>query len=333
MENGIRLGTMFRRGALMLVLFAGLGYLAIQLVPGASDRLASASAGWIAVCIVVELVACAGFAACFTACFSYPPHPVPRERTSEIALGELAAFAVVPTGLAAPLLRFWALGRGGMPIREIGVRSVVHAVLLNVPYLGAALVLGAWAVSDAGSGDASAAVALAPFAIVAAAFVIAGLLLLAGRRGRRIEPTTRSRRFMRELATILPDGLRAIPDRARRPAAMGGAAVYWACDCAVLWLAFQAIDAPQSVWIVALAYMLGQLGTWLPLPGGVGGVEPLMAGVLHTSGVNLGASAAAIVIYRAVSLGLQAAVGAAAVGLLVPAVRAEAATRSGRQGS
>ena len=71
----------------------------------------------------------------------------------------------------------------------------------------------------------------------------------------------------------------------------------------------------------------------MPLPGGVGGVEPLMAGVFQTSGVGLDVSAAAIVIYRAVSLGLQAAVGAAALGLLVPAVREEAATRSGQQGS
>ena len=331
--NDISFGQMFRRGALMLVLFAGLGYLAVQLVPGSGDRLKSADPGWIALCIMLELVACAGFAACFTACFSYRPYEVRHDRTSEVALGELAAFAVVPTGLAAPLLRFWALGRGGMPIREIAVRSVVHSVLLNVPYLATALLLGAWAFSDVGSGDARTAVALAPFAIVLAALAIAGLILLAGRRGRNIDPTTRVRRFMRELSTILPDGLRAIPDRARKPASMGGAAVYWGLDCAVLYFAFRAIDAPQPVSIVALAYMLGQLGTWLPLPGGVGGVEPLMAGVFQTSGVGLDVSAAAIVIYRAVSLGLQAAVGAAAVGLLVPAVRAEAATRSDRQGS
>jgi uncharacterized membrane protein YbhN (UPF0104 family) len=287
------------------------------------------------VCIVLELVACAGFAACFTACFSYAPYVFRRDRTSEVALGELAAFAVVPTGLAAPLLRFWALSRGehGMPYREIGVRSVVHAVLLNVPYLATALLLGAWAASDVGRGDAKTAVALAPFAIVLGSLALAGLILLAGRRGRHVQPTTRVRRFMLELATILPDGLHATPARARKPAAMGGAAIFWGCDCAVLWFAFQAIDAPQPVSIVALAYMLGQLGTWLPLPGGVGGVEPLMAGVFQTSGIHLGVSAAAIVIYRAVSLGLQAAVGAAALGLLVPAVREEAATRSGRQGS
>jgi uncharacterized membrane protein YbhN (UPF0104 family) len=49
-----------------------------------------------------------------------------------------------------------------------------------------------------------------------------------------------------------------------------------------------------------------------------------MAGVLSSSGVDLGTATAAIIIYRAVALGLQAAVGAVAVGLLIPSVRAEA---------
>jgi uncharacterized membrane protein YbhN (UPF0104 family) len=73
-------------------------------------------------------------------------------------------------------------------------------------------------------------------------------------------------------------------------------------------------SAPLGV--VVLAYMLGQLGNALPLPGGVGGVEPLMLGVLTASGVNLGLAAAAIVLYRFVSLGIQAVAGAIAVATL-----------------
>jgi hypothetical protein len=129
---------------------------------------------------------------------------------------------------------------------------------------------------------------------------------------------------MRELATIVPEGLREIPGRARNPWAIGGGALYWGCDCAVMWAAFQAIGASPNIGVVGLAYMLGQLGTTLPLPGGVGGVEPIMAGVLTSSGVGLDVATAAIIIYRAVALGLQSAVGAVAIGLLIPSVRAEA---------
>src|ERR1700704_4720466 len=126
------------RAAVGLILFLGLGYLAVHLVPGSGGRLASASAGWLAVGVALELAACAGFAACWWACFSYLPYDVSRARSAEIALGELAAFAVVPTGVAAPVIRIWALRRGGMPFRTIVVRSLVHGPLLNVPYVAAA---------------------------------------------------------------------------------------------------------------------------------------------------------------------------------------------------
>jgi uncharacterized membrane protein YbhN (UPF0104 family) len=231
----------------------------------------------------------------------------------------------VPTGVAAPLLRFWVLRQGGMPLRTIAVRSVVHGPLLNVPYVAAAVVLGAGVLIGAGPGDAPVAVALAPIGVVLVAVALAWALTRAGRRARNRRPDAQGwRRLAGELATIVPDGLREIPGRARHPAALGGATLYWACDCAVLWAGFHAIGSSPSVGVVALAYMLGQLGTTLPLPGGVGGVEPVMLGVLTASGVGAGPGAAAIVVYRAVSLGLQAALGALAVGLLIPAVRAEA---------
>ena len=312
------------RGARSLgALFVALVFLAVQLVPGADERLAEASPGWIALGVALELVAFAGFAACFAATFSYDPHRVPPSRSAQVAIGELAAFAVVPGGVAAPLIRFWALHRGGMPLRTIGVRSVVHAPLLNVPYVAAALVLGIGVATGVAPGDAPLWLALAPIGVICASVLIAALVTLAA-RSRRLHGAERGwRRVVRELATIVPDGLREIPARARHPGSIGGAAVWWAGDCAVLWAAFQAIGASPPVAVIALAYMLGLLGSAIPLPGGVGGVEPLMAAVLTASGVGLGTATAAIVVYRAIALGLQAAAGAVAVGLLIPSVREE----------
>lgn len=313
------------RALLVAALFAALAWVGVKLVPGAGERLSHAGPGWLAACIALELVACAGFAVAFAACFSYAPYRVPGSRSAQIALGELAAFAVVPTGAAAPLLRFWALRRGdGMPLRTIAVRSVVHGPLLNVPYVAAALVLGAGVALGVAPGKASLVLALAPIAVVLVAVALAALLVVAGRRSKRLEGREGWRGLARELATIVPDGLHEIPGRARHPGAIGGATLYWGFDCAVLWAAFEAVGASPNVGVVALAYMLGQLGTALPLPGGVGGVEPLMLGVLTSSGVDEGVGAAAIVVYRAVALGLQSALGAAAIGLLVPAVRAQA---------
>ena len=70
--------------------------------------------------------------------------------------------------------------------------------------------------------------------------------------------------------------------------------------------------------MIVLGYMLGQLGNALPLPGGVGGVEPVMLGVLTASGVGAAVGAAAIVCYRAIALGVQSALGAIAFATLAP---------------
>jgi hypothetical protein len=45
---------------------------------------------------------------------------------------------------------------------------------------------------------------------------------------------------------------------------------------------------------------------------------------MTASGIGAGVGAAAIIVYRAVALGIQSAAGAVAVGLLIPAVRSEA---------
>jgi uncharacterized membrane protein YbhN (UPF0104 family) len=96
---------------------------------------------------------------------------------------------------------------------------------------------------------------------------------------------------------------------------------YWAGDCAVLIVAFHGAHGSAPIGVIVLAYMLGQLGNALPLPGGVGGVEPIMLGVLTASGINVGLGGAAIILYRFVSLGIQATGGAIAVATLTAALR------------
>jgi putative heme transporter len=118
----------------------------------------------------------------------------------------------------------------------------------------------------------------------------------------------------------VPDGVREVPALVRDPRAVLGAVGFWAGDCAVLWAAFHAVGAAPDVGVVVLGYMLGQLGNALPLPGGVGGVEPVMLGVLTASGVGAAEGAAAIVCYRAIALGVQATLGAVAVGMLAPEI-------------
>ena len=308
------------RVAVVAGLFAAVVVLVAQLVPGAERRLADALPGWLAIAVGAELVACAGYALLFHAVFSRPPHTLPAVRSAQIAVGELAGYAIVPTGLGGPALRFWALRRGGMPWRPIAVRSVAHAPLLNVPYLLAAVALGVGVAVRVGPGHAPLLVALAPAGIVCVV-LLAALAVTAGARSRLV---ARRGAKLRDALRVVPDGMRELPPLARRPATLGGAFAYWAGDCAALLAAFHACGGDPAVAVVVLAYMLGQLGNLLPLPGGIGGVEPLMLGVFAASGVPTGLGAAAIVCYRAIALGIQGVLGTAAAVALAHELRATA---------
>src|SRR5215212_8047714 len=141
--------------AVGLVALLGVVVLAIDLlVPGAGARIADADPAWLAVAVALEALALAGYVALFHAVFSRPPHRLRVRRSAEIALGELAGFALVPAGAGGPAVRFWALRGGGMPWPAIGARSVTYAVLFNVPYLAAALVFGVGVVSGVVPGHA-----------------------------------------------------------------------------------------------------------------------------------------------------------------------------------
>jgi uncharacterized membrane protein YbhN (UPF0104 family) len=300
--------------ALVAIVIAGL-------VPGSEARLEHVGAGWIALAVVLELGACAAYAVLFHAVFSQGRYRLGRIRATQIAFGELGGFVVSPTGAAGPALRIWALLRGGMPFRVVMSRSVTHFAIFQIPYVVVAILLGAGVVLGLGVGHARTALALAPIALV---IVVLALALAAGRvAGRPARSTARWRRIGREVVEAIPEGVRETPARLHEPRPLPASIGYWVGDCGVLIVAVHAVGGSAPVAVIALAYMLGLLGNALPLPGGVGGVEPAMLGVLTSSGVDLAVGAAAVVLYRFVSLGLQAALGVVAVATLIPSLQRE----------
>src|SRR4051794_33408428 len=270
-----------------LALFGLLGavLLAVDLlVPGAGKRLADADPAWLAVGIAFEGLALAGDAVFFHAGFSRRPYRLTRRRSTEIALGELAGFALLPGGVGGPALRFWSLRGGGMPWVVIGARCVVHAVLFNIPYLGAALVFGLGVVAGVLPGSAPTLVALAPLALIVGSVALV-LLVVATRRMRWLRGERRWQRLTREVLAVVPAGLRALPWHLRHPLALAGSFAWWTFDCAVLWATFQACGGDPAFAVVVLGYMLGQLGNGLPPPRGVGGGgPPLLRGFLPAGG-------------------------------------------------
>jgi putative heme transporter len=311
------------QAAVFAVLLGAVALLIAGLVPGSGQRLRHADVAWIVVEVTLELMARLAYAALFHGVFAGRGHRLGYIRSAQIAIGELGAFVVVPTGAGGPALRIWALSRSGMPFRTQMVRSVVHAAIFNLPYILAAILLGTSVALGVGPGHAPLAVALAPLAVV---LVTVSIAVVAALFARRLggEPHGRWQRVGRDVVQAIPDGVRELPARLREPSLLLAATAYWAGDCGVLAVAFHAAHGSAPIGVVVLAYMLGQLGNALPLPGGVGGVEPIMLGVLTASGVNLGLGAAAIILYRFVSLGIQAVAGAIAVATLTASLRSSA---------
>ena len=331
-ERGIRAlrpRTVLARGAVLLGLLAVVVVAVDLLVPGAGRRLGSADPAWLVVAVALEAGALVSYVAFFHCVFARPPNRLRLRRSAEIALGELAGFALVPTGAGGPAVRLWALRGGGMSWRTIGVRSVAYGVLFNIPYVGAALVFSLGLAVGVVPGSAPTIVALAPLGVVAGSVALIALIA-ATARSRWMAGTASWKRNARAILAVVPVGIGELPWFARRPARVAGAFGYWGFDCAVLWAGFQAVGGSPALGVIVLAYMLGQLGNVLPLPGGIGGVEPLMLGIFVASGVDSGVAAAAIVCYRAIALGLQSVTGLVSVASLVPAVRRERREAIGR---
>jgi len=310
------------RSAALQIMFVAALLVALVLamagiVPASAKHLRHAAAGWIAIEVILEVIACASYALLFHGVFSHGAYRFGLTRGAQIGVGELGAFVVTPAGAGGPALRIWALLRLGVPFRAQMTRTVVHGAILNIPYVAVAVLLGTSVVLGVGPGHAPVVLALAPLGVALAIVCLAGGAAATSSRTRG-RPHSRWRRISRDIIDGVPSGVRELPTRLREPGLLPLAIGYWAGDCGVLIIAFRSAHGSAPLAVIVLAYMLGQLGNALPLPGGVGAVEPAMLGVLTSSGVNLGLGAAAVILYRLVSLGLQSVLGTVAVATLIP---------------
>jgi uncharacterized protein (TIRG00374 family) len=78
------------------------------------------------------------------------------------------------------------------------------------------------------------------------------------------------------------------------------------------WAAFRAVGASPELALIGMAYLIGQLGNWLPVPGGIGGVELGLVGALVLYGLPALTATAAVLLYRVIELWIPAVLGIAA---------------------
>ena len=269
---------------------------------------------WLVAGGVLELLSIAGYATLFRTVFGRGVPRIDWRVSLEIPLAGIAAIRLLAAGGAgAVAVTAWALGRAGMSAAVIACRMVASLVIQYSVYLGAVIICGLGLWSGVFAGGGSIAITLLP--AVSAAVLAAAVLSLAlmpqdieQRLARAAGTTGAFGRLARRLAKApdtLGSGVRTAGDLVRhRPLGLLGAVAYWGFDIAVLGVCFDAFGRVVPVAVLVLGYFLGTLGSLLPLPGGVGGVEGGMIAAFVAFGVPASSAIVAVLAYRAISFWL-----------------------------
>ena len=299
------------RRALVFVAFLALLAVAVRALPGLGDvreRFASAAPAWLAAAILCELASVASFPVALRGAFA---RIMPWRPAFALGLVEQGTNVLVPAGGTGGLA-FGAvlLQRRGVPSAFAATRTV--ALFLSTSLMtflaiiasGMAIALGA----DGGDipGYAGALVAAGAAAVLGAAVLIGRLpASVAVHRGRLMALIARLRDW-------LTDGMRVTIALLRRGDVLliAGSLGYLAFDIAALAAMFQALGggAPAAAAFV-LAYTLGQAGSLIPTPAGVGGTEASLIGMFVLCGTSLSAATASVLAYRVLQLGVPALLG------------------------
>ena len=136
--------------------------------------------------------------------------------------------------------------------------------------------------------------AVAAVALALAARPLAGALARRSMRARVVAAAEAVGAGVDEALAVL---------RARDPAILLGAARYLLFDVAMLGVCFKAFgNEVPPVGVLLVAYLVGQLGSLIPIPGGIGGVDGGLIGTLVLYGVNAADAAVAVIAYRGLLL-------------------------------
>jgi uncharacterized protein (TIRG00374 family) len=317
-----------------LVLALAVVVVAVAAAPGLGGvrhHLARAQPTWLVVGVAAEVASALSYVVVLRGVFC---RRMQWRRSCELGLSELAADSLLPAGGAGGLaLGAWALHRGGMSTRHIARRTVVFVLVTSAANFAAVIVAGGLLASDLLPGGTSLALTVIPTSV--AAVVVLLVVFVLPRLLERITPVgvsvsgsaglrPRARGLAIRTSRTLAEGVRETVSvlRAGRPLAIGGSLGYMAFDIAALAACFAATGStPPPVAVLVLAYSIGQLGGLIPLPAGIGATGGGLIAAFVLYGTPIGPATAAVLLYRAVQLGVPALLGPPAFVLLHRALR------------
>jgi uncharacterized protein (TIRG00374 family) len=261
-----------------------------------------------------ELLSVAGYIVLFGTVFGRGMPRIDWRASIEIPLAGIAAIRLLSAaGAGGVAVTVWALRRAGMSAGVIACRMVASYVIQYSLYLGAIIVCGIGLRYGIFSGSAPVGLTIIPALLSAAGVVLVASMAFVPsdferRLGKVAQRPGRIARLAARLASAPPlvgAGVRTAISLVRdRRLGLVGAVAYWGFDIAVLGLSFRAFGAAVPVAVLVMGYFLGTLGSLLPLPGGIGGVEGGMIGAFAAFDVPAARAVIAVLAYRAISFWL-----------------------------
>jgi uncharacterized protein (TIRG00374 family) len=318
---------LLRSIALLLVLGAVVVALlvAVPSLAAVTRELGHAQADWIMLAVVAELASCFAFVFFFQGIFWRGP----RRLAARLAWTEMAAGALLPAGGAGALgLGALILSKLGMPARAIAIRSTVVFLVTSAVTVGALSLFGLVLAAGVFAGPHKPLLTLLPGLV--GVVVIVMFLAVPGPLTRIADAHAEKHSRIASTLTSLAVGIRESEGVLRHPNwRLLGAVGYWIFDVAALWLAFRALGSAPPFGAVVMGYLVGMAANALPIPGGIGAVDLGLVGMLTLYGAQLSTAAAAVLIYRAISLWIPTLVGTIAYLLLRRDLKRPIAPRSG----
>jgi uncharacterized membrane protein YbhN (UPF0104 family) len=307
-----------RRGLLRLGGLIAIGVVIVTLAPGLGElrrRFAHAQPVWIVIACALEVLSVLSYVPAFRAVFC---RRMSWATSYKIGVAEEGAGSLFPLGGAGSLaLGVWALRRGGMPAEEVARKTVAFFLLTSAVPVGMLLLLGVGLAAHILPGGGGLLLTVLP-AVVAAGAIVATLALR--RLARGAEARIRRRGEGSSWGRIVPvlsatsDGIGEALHQLRQanPLLLVGLVGFLAFDQLTFWASFRAVGASPQLAVIWMAYLIGQLGNWLPVPGGIGGTELGLVGALVLYGLSPLTATAAVLLYRVIELWIPAVLGIAA---------------------
>jgi uncharacterized membrane protein YbhN (UPF0104 family) len=290
----------------------------VTLGPGLGElrsRFAQARPVWIVIACAFEVLSVLAYVPAFRAVFCTR---MSWATSYKIGVAEEGAGSLFPLGGAGSLaLGVWALRRGGMPADEIARKTVAFFLLTSAVPVGMLFLLGAGLATGILPGRGSVLLTVLPAAVGAGA-IVATLALRRLARGaearvRRQGDGSRSLRLAPALSAT-SDGIDEALHQLRQanPLLLIGIVGFLVFDQLAFWASFRAVGASPELALIWMAYLIGQLGNWIPVPGGIGGTELGLVGALVLYGSPALTATAAVLLYRVIELWIPALLGLSA---------------------